>query len=291
MNWREVPSLAALRAFEATARLSSFSAAARELNVTHAAIAQHVRALEGELGVGLVFRAGAGMALTEHGHGLAAALSDGFGQIADGVARLRSSKQGQPLNISLTPSFAENWLMPRIGAFWAEHPEIKVALNPSMELEDLRRGGFDLGIRYGRGSWPGLEAEMLVHANFVIVGTPDLAARVKGDVPRSLGMLPWVFEAGRDELRVWGNAVGLGSCAMDSIEVPTNSMVMSATRAGARISIQNKAVVERDLSEGRLQILHEEAPSDLGYYLVRAPGVRSDRLKTFERWLKSVAKV
>ncbi|PTX58111.1 LysR family glycine cleavage system transcriptional activator [Litoreibacter ponti] len=290
MKWSELPSLAALRAFEATARLNGFSAAARELNVTHAAIAQHVRALEADLGVSLVFRSGAGMALTEQGRGLAASLGDGFRQIADGVALVRARKEDQPLNISLTPSFAENWLMPRIGAFWAEHPEIKVALNPSMDLVDLRRDGFDMSIRYGRGDWPGVDAEMLVHANFVIVGTPEMAEHVQGRNVLALGELPWVFETGREELIVWAQSVGLGECALDSIEVPTNSMAMSATRAGARISIQNKAVVERDLAEGRLVCLHEEAPSRLGYYLVRPPGIRSNRLKIFERWLKSVAK-
>ena len=78
MDWRDIPSLAALRAFEATARLSSFSAAARELNVTHAAIAQHVRGLEAEFGCELVFRQGAGMALTDAGRALALSLGEGF---------------------------------------------------------------------------------------------------------------------------------------------------------------------------------------------------------------------
>lgn len=289
MDWRNVPSLSALRAFEATARLSSFSAAARELNVTHAAIAQHVRALEAELGEALVFREGAGMALTAEGIALAAALGEGFGAIAAGVSQLRASKAEQPLKVSLTPSFAENWLMPRIGAFWAEHPEVKLALHPSMEVEDLRRGNFDLALRYGHGSWPGVEAEMLAHANFVIVGTPELAARLSDTSMEALCNLPWILEAGRDEQRLWAGQAGLDLSCTAFSELPANALVLSAVRAGSGLSIQSRAVVADDISTGRLLCLHAAEPSSLGYYLVRVSAARSARLDTFVRWLRTVA--
>lgn len=290
MSWRDVPSLSALRAFEATARLNSFSAAARELNVTHAAVAQHVRSLESDFGTSLVFREGAGMALTDEGRTLAAALGDGFSAIQAGVAHLRTARDQGPLKVSLTPSFAENWLMPRIGAFWAEHPAIKVALHPSMEVEDLRRGGFDLAIRYGHGSWPGVEAEMLAPANFVVVGVPKLAARLQSRSMDALCTLPWILEAGRDEQRLWAGDAGLDLTCTQFSELPTNSMVLSAARAGSGLAIQTRAVIEDDLAAGRMVCLHEAEPTDLGYYLVHVPGQRSDDLKTFVRWLKFVSK-
>ena len=289
MDWRDIPSLAALRAFEATARLSSFSAAARELNVTHAAIAQHVRGLEAEFGCELVFRQGAGMALTDAGRGLALSLGEGFGIIASGVHDLRAAQQTQPLRVALTATFAENWLMPRIGGLWASHPELEVALQPSNAVVDLRRDGFDLAIRYGHGVWPGLEAELLVNANYVVVASPELAVKVPDNSMTGLCNHQWVFEAQRDEQQVWAAEVGLDLSCSPITNLPTNALVLSAARAGAGLSIQAHALVEGDLKRGSLVCLHEAPLSSLGYYIVTRPVARSDALKTFIRWLKSAA--
>ena len=175
MDWRDIPSLSALRAFEAAARLGSFSAAARELNVTHAAIAQHVRALEAHFSVTLMAREGRAMCPTAEGRQLAQDLGEGFGTIAAGVRALIGSRRARPLQVTLTPSFAEAWLMPRIGQFWAQHPEVEVALIPSVSLIDLRRDGFDMAIRFGAADWPGLAVEPLVMSPFVVVAAPSLA--------------------------------------------------------------------------------------------------------------------
>lgn len=289
MNWSDLPSLSALRALEATARLSSFSAAARELNVTHAAVAQHVRALEAEFGCELVFRQGTGMALTEAGRNLAVSLSEGFGTIASGVRDLRSYRSNQPLKVALTPTFAENWLMPRLGEFWAQHPDIEVVLHPSSAVVDMRRDGFDLAIRYGQGAWKGLEAELLVNANYVVVATPELAAKARtGDI-KSLCSLPWVFEARRQEQRVWAEDVGLDLSNAAISNLPTNALVLSAVRAGLGLSIQGRALVENDLKQGALVGLYEAPRTSLGYYLVTRPGVQSTGLKTILRWLRASA--
>lgn len=180
--------------------------------------------------------------------------------------------------------------MPRIAGFWAEYPEIKLALQPSTEVEDLRRGSFDLALRYGHGSWPGVEAELLVQANFVIVGTPELADRLSNTSVESLCALPWILESGRDEQLVWAGQAGLDLSCTPVSELPTNALVLSAARAGSGLSVQTRAVIEDDLLTGRLVCLHEAEPSSLGYYLVRLPGMRSVALETFVRWLKSVAK-
>ena len=102
----QLPSLTSLRAFEAAARLGGFSAAGRELNVTHAAVAQQVRGLEATLGVTLLARAGRGLSLTSEGERLAAALTSSFGAIAAAVEEVRSGENGRPLHVTLTPGFA-----------------------------------------------------------------------------------------------------------------------------------------------------------------------------------------
>ena len=128
MNWRNIPSLAALRAFEVAARTGSYSAAAQELNVTHAAVAQHVRTVEAHLDKALMIRNGRGMAPTEIGAALAATLSAGFGQIIEGVKQATDDIEARPLAVSVTPSFAENWLMPRLTRFWAAHPGFSLSV-------------------------------------------------------------------------------------------------------------------------------------------------------------------
>ncbi len=289
MDWRDIPSLSALRAFEAMARLGSFSAAARELNVTHAAVAQHVRALEAEFGESLARRSGAGMELTEEGARLAASLSQGFGQIAAGVRELRQTRGARPLQVTLTPSFAENWLMPRLGGFRAAHPDIPLALIPHQGVSDLVRDGYDLGLRFGRGDWPGVEAQMLVPANFVIVGTPELLEGTDPEDLTALARMPWYVEEGWDETRLWAEAAGLDLSFSDVTSFPVNTMVLSAVRSGLGLALQAGALVEGDLKAGRLVSLHQVAPSELGYYIVTPTGRMPARVKLFTDWLKSVA--
>jgi len=288
MDWRDIPSLSALRAFEATARHKSFSAAARELNVTHAAIAQHVRGLEAFFAESLVFRSGSGLELTQAGRNLSDQLREGFETIAAGVKDLRDAGTSKPLKIALTPTFAENWLMPRVGAFWREHPEIELVLVPGVNLVDLRRDGFDLAIRYGHGKWDGLKVEKLVSANHVVVGTPELVAGLpKGDLA-ALCELPWVFEAGRPEQRVWAAEMGLDFSCMRLTELSTNSLVLSAARSGYGLSVQARALIETDLNRDTLHCVYEAAEGPLGYYMLTRPGFISPALKTFITWLHSV---
>lgn len=284
MDWRDIPSLSALRAFEATARLGSFSAAARELNVTHAAIGQHVRGLESHFAATLMVREGRGMELTDTGARLAAAVGEGFATIAAGVADIRKRGEDEPLKIALTPAFAENWLMPRIGAFWADHPEVAVVLAPSTDLVDLRRDGFDLAIRYGAGVWNGEAAELLVQAKTVVIGTPEVAARATQE---GLLSMHWILETDRIEQQLWAQSQGLDYDKLKMTSMPTNGLVLSAVRAGMGLSMQARALVENDLKAGRLVCLFEEVQSELGYYIIPRPGVISPKLKVFLRWLRN----
>ena len=177
MDWRTLPSLNSLRAFAAVAEEKSLSAAGRELNVTHAAVSQQVKSLETFLGLQLVVREGRGIALTPEGGQLFRGISSGFETIQDTVDELLHQDVGRPLNITMTPSFAISWLMPRINDFRLKHQDIELMLNPTAENIELKPGGVDLAIRFGRGDWPGLESELLFKTNFVVVG----ATRLVGD--------------------------------------------------------------------------------------------------------------
>ena len=284
MDWHRLPSLAALRAFDALARTGSLSAAGRQLNVTHAAIAQHLRALESHFGTPLATRDGQAMRLTDTGRELAAALGEGFDIISDGVTRLMERQETAPVNVTLTPTFAEAWLMPRIGSFWQAHPEVDLRLMPSVRLTDLRRDRIDVAIRFGDGDWPGLDVEPLSMDAFVVIAAPGYAAPGESFAGKT-----WLYSRPASEQEIWGRQIGVDYETEAAQEMPNNSLVLSAVRAGLGLSIQSRALVEADLAAGQLVALLEGDPGGLGYYIVTRPGVLHPGAKTFIRWLKSYA--
>ncbi|AHM03774.1 AHCY transcriptional activator hvrB [Roseibacterium elongatum DSM 19469] len=294
MDWRDIPSLSALRAFEAAARLGSYSEAARALNVTHAAIAQHVRTLEAHFGQALMARAGRGVAPTEAGARLARDLSAGFGEIAGGVRALMQGRADRPVTVTTTPSFAEAWLMPRLAQFWSAHPEVPLSVSAEARVSDLRRDGYDLAIRYGRGDWPGLESLRLTDPGIVAVAAPQVAQRLAGAWPdpeaegalKRLDRLRWLVDPQDAEFYAWLRAGGIDPDALQATRLETNPMVLAACRSGAGVSVQPRAVVEGDLAEGRLVVLAEQSDSPLAYHLVHLPGPMPPRVKTFVTWLR-----
>ncbi len=290
MDWHNIPSLASLRAFEATARLSSFSKAARELNVTHAAIAQHVRNLETYFAETLVVRRGRGMAVTEKGASLADSLQAGFLTIAEGVEALRQFSDVRPLNISLTPAFAANWLMPRIGAFWAENPKITVNLNPSVHNVDLAQDGIDMAVRFGRGNWQGLHSEALTNGDHVVVVKPDL---VKGRIIHSLNDvadIPWLFEGHMMEGKAMIENEGIDLTDAKISIFSTNELVLSAVRAGLGMSAHPLALVEKEIEAGTLENICSLKDDGLGYYMGTRKGRVTPALLQFQKWLRKGTK-
>ncbi len=284
MDWKSVPSLAALRAFEAAARTGSIAEAAASLNVTHAAISQHVRALERGFGAALLVRGPRGVAPTPEGDALARALADGFGRIAEGTAALRARIAGRPLTVAVTPTLAENWLMPRLGRFWAAHPGIEIALRPSGVLADIARGEADIAIRYGMGDWPGLDVTPLMPADFVVVAAPAFAA-----TKPAFHAATWFFQPYSDELRAWATGHGLVGPGTRMVLQDTNALTLAAIRAGHGLSAQTRANVDSHLATGALVELGAFAEPGRGYFLVTAPGPGSPGRDAFADWLRAEA--
>lgn len=285
IDWRSFPSLTSLRAFEAAARQKSFSVAARELNVTHAAVAQQVRGLEDHLGHELIFRDGRGLALTPDGLRLAGALAEGFRTIGAALDEFKAA--GGPLRVTLTPAFAAQWLMPRLKGFWQAHPDIPISLHPEKRLVDLRRDGIDLGIRFGNGKWPGVEAEFLTAAHYVIVAAPALLEGRTNLSQAELSAMPWVIEQDWPEALSWLKSFGLEPDAMNISYFPTEELALSAARQAYGLHVEAAALVEQDLAKGALQAVGAIKDERLAYYVVTKPGPKSVELKTFVKWLKA----
>jgi LysR family glycine cleavage system transcriptional activator len=286
MDWRTLPPLSALRAFAALAETGSFSAAGEALNVSHAAVSQQVRSLEDRLGVTLVLRDGS-RGLTREGQRLANALENAFLAVRQAVDELTGADATRPLQISTTPSFAASWLMPRLSDFRREHPGIELMLFPSVELVELGPGGIDLGIRFGRGDWPGLDAELLVPSSFVITGARSLLGDRVVREPADLLGLPWLQELGTNEIAEWLRVRGVDAPARSGVVHLPGHLVLQGLLNGDGITPTARALVERDIAEGRLVVLFEEEDrADLGYFLVTRPGVMRPPLKAFVAWLK-----
>ncbi len=286
LDWRGIPSLAALRAFEAAARHGSYSGAARELNVTHAAIAQHVRGLEDHFATPLMLRKGRAMAATAEGQALAAALNEGFGAIAAACRDLAERDKERPLRITVTPSFAAHWLMPRIGSFWCQHPDIQVEILPSITLTDLRADGVDVAIRYGLGGWPGVDSEPLMSAGHTAVAAPSYLGDFRPDCLADLADHTWLLDGSQREEVVWARANGIDLEAVPIRNFATDLLLREAIRAGIGIGILPAPSVADDIDSGRLIELCREEDSALAYHLLTRPGQVSAQRDTFIRWIK-----
>jgi LysR family glycine cleavage system transcriptional activator len=286
MDWRSFPPLNALRAFAALAETGSFTRAGEVLNVSHAAVSQQVRALEERLGVALLPRDGRRGALTPEGERLAAALDAGFGGIARAVDELTGADAWRPLQVTTTSAFAMNWLMPRLSAFRHEHPDVELMLNPTAELVPLAHGGVDVAIRFGRGRWPGLVAELLVPTSMVLVGAPALIGDRTIREPRDILDLPWMQELGTTEMSAWLRDHGVEAARKPNVVHLPGHLVLEAVRIGDGVSLSTRVNVERDLATGRLVVLFEEDEPGLGCYIVTRPGVLRPPLKAFVGWLR-----
>lgn len=287
VDWRHLPALPMLRAFEAAARLGGFSAAARALNVTHAAVAQQVRALEREIGTPLIHREGKGMMLTPEGARLGAALTDGFGLIQGAVTAIRARREGDPVTVTMTPSFATQWLMPRLWSFWEAHPDINVSLRPDYRLLDLRREGIDLGVRFGNGNWPGVESEFLTSARYVVVGEPSMLGGADSLTPEQLMAMPWVGEENWPERSNWLRSNGIDPSRLDMTTFPSEELALSAARQGYGLHVESAALIEEDIAEGRLQVVFDPKEDRPAYFIVTPPGPQRNAARTFIRWLRA----
>lgn len=209
-----LPSPTALLAFEAAARHGSLTRAAAELNVTPGALSRQVKRLEAEAGCALFRRGHRSLEPTAEGETLRAVLADSLTAIAEVFARIQAQGAAGPaVTLGTTTAFAQLWLMPRLGAFWRAHPEIRIDHVISDRAQELGRAGIDLRIRYGQGRWRGEAAVALYNDCIYPVAGPALAASYPEATAERLASLPLLQVEGVDpdwiDWEAWLRLAGL----------------------------------------------------------------------------------
>ncbi len=272
---RRLPSLKALRAFEAGARHLSFTQAAEELSVTQTAISHQVRQLEDNLGVKLFDRRPRELTLTPAGSTLYPVLAEAFDRINETVARIRSRPESRPLSVSLTPTFGSRWLAQRLGRFWREHPDVDLRLHHSVQLVDLRREDVDMAVRWGRGDWVGLISERLMRAQATPLCSPALSNGPKPlRSPSDLKHHTLIHQKDYQEWTEWLAAAGVKDVNGQRGPVidDANAIIQSAME-GHGVMIGIPQVLSDELASGKLVAPFEARPDPaFAYYVVYPPG-------------------
>ena len=294
---QRLPSLNALRAFEAAARHLSLTKAARELHVTPAAVSHQVKALEADLGVSLLRRVKGEFVLTETAQTVRPVLSAGFDRIAEAVRRLRADEALRFLTVSVSPTFAANWLVRRLGAFKRAFPEIDVRLQTTNEITEFARDGVDIAIRFGAGDYPGLHAIRLFDEEIFPVCSPALLERGPPLVhPADLAghtllHVEWSWAMTRGEpldWQMWLRAAGAEE--VDATRGPRfsyTSFALQAAADGQGLALGSEALAGDDLAAGRLvRPFDVVLPVNFAYYLVY-PEDTAERPKiaNFRHWI------
>jgi LysR family glycine cleavage system transcriptional activator len=287
---RRFPPLAALRPFEAAARLESFTKAADELHLTHGAVSHQVRALEEHLGTPLFARHGKRVSLTPVGRTFAERVRASLDEIARAADAART-RNVHRLSVSVLPSFASRWLMPRLIRFMERHPNVEVNVNASTNLTNFVTDDVDLAIRFGKGPWPEYFCERFLEDEYFPVTSPKLASKLKLKSPEDL-LKPGVriMREDRDYWCEWFKATGVDF--EDRVRGPLfndSTYSLQAASRGEGIALARRSIVGEDLQRGELKRLFNVAvPSAERYWFVcPKESAEAPNVKAFRDWVKS----
>jgi len=286
---RRLPPLNGLRAFEAAARLLSFTRAAVELNVTQSAISHQIRGLEERLGVSLFKRMPHTLVLSETGEALLPIVADAFDRLAEGVAAVIEHEVKGVLTVNVSPSFAVKWLAPRLGRFRERFPGIELHLLTSNDYTDFAREGVDAAIRHGVGPWPGLRADRFLDDQVYPVCSPlllegphairepaDLQHHVLLDLIERPYWARWLAAAGVPALKprdlVLFDDIGVG---------------LEAAAVGMGVAMGRSTILGDDLMHGRLvRPFALDMPGQYGFHLVCPAAIATrPKIARLRAWL------
>lgn len=283
----------ALRAFEAVVRHNSFSAAATELGVSQSAVSQHVKSLEEWLGQELLVRGARQSRPTTAGEQLEQAVSEGLSRISDVCGQLRDKQRSdRTITISCLPGFAFNWLFPRLSRFDLAHPDLSISIATDTGDLPFASNDADVGIWYGKGAYPGLTSDLLMHESLFPVCAPQLLPSLQSisdlahhtilideNAPQS-GLKPtWDFWARDQNIKL--------PPAKRARRLGQANMVVQAAIEGLGVAMGREPLVIDALCDGRLaRPFPQVTKSANSYWLVRRSNAAEDRkVSVFLEWI------
>ncbi len=287
---RRLPSLRAICAHESAARLGSFTKAAQELNVTQGAVSRQIKELERHLATELFVRSGPRLRLTEKGRELAASAGRALDVLRDAVTVAQGRREAGYVTLSMLPSVATKWLAPRLGRFVNQHPDIDLRVSASRNLVNFEAEEIDAAIRYGKGNWSGLRAELLGGETVFPVCTPAYAEDLGLITPDRLTRATLLHADIEEDWATWFGTAGF---AKDRVpqgpRLGDAAAIMQAAIDGQGVALGRSRLVADDLVSGRLIAPFEiELPASFSYWFVRPEGsVESQNLIVVFEWIRS----
>jgi LysR family glycine cleavage system transcriptional activator len=281
-----------LPVFRTVAELQNLRAAADTLHLTHSAVSQQIRLLEARLGYALFERRGRRVVLNAAGAAFLRSVRAALAELDAGVqtAAAAAGIASQRLRISVLPSFAQRWLLPRMARWRARHPEVSLEIETSQHVADLQREGFQAALRQGHGPWPGLEAERLFDLSMamILVACPATASRLAGADPQAYLNEPLLGETGLWER--WFAAAGVRGKLAPVAVFNDAGLLLSAVEHGLGLAVVRELLAADALEEGRLVKLSPisvEYDSERAYHLVYPPALRDwAPLAALRAWIR-----
>ena len=291
---KPLPPLSSLRAFEAVARRLSFTHAAADLSVTPGAVSQQIRLLEQLLGECLFARTRRSVTLTETGMRMLPEVQLGLETLSRAMNK-KTSGAGRTLTISVAPSFASKWLLPRLTEFSDRHPDIDLRISATVALADFRRDQVDLGIRLGSGNYPDLHVERLFGERLTPLCAPTLL-KAKGGLRRPADLakhrlLHDISIPGESERPFWERWLELAGvknvAAHRGARFSLAELAIQAAIDGAGVVLGRLVLAEADLAAGRLvRPFRRALPLEVNYFLVMPKGnARRAEIQALRDWL------
>lgn len=295
-----LPPFHALRAFEAAGRHLSFARAADELGVSPAAVSQHIQQMEEFAGQPLFRRLGRRVELTDAGHAALAYVASAMQSLGEAARVMRLPLRGQRVSVSVAPSFAIKWLVPRLERFKEMHPDIEIWVSADMGLVDFAVADVDIAIRYGAGGYAEAQAQMLLSESVVPICSPSLIEGKDGlKKPEDLIRFALLHDDSPDRdpscptWPMWLMARGIDSeLARKGLRLNQSSLIVEAAMAGKGVGLAKRQLASADIAAGRLVTPFNDAetPINFAYWLVWRRGRSlSPALKAFMDWIRDEA--
>ncbi|MBB5204910.1 LysR family glycine cleavage system transcriptional activator [Inhella inkyongensis] len=280
--------LQTLRAFRQAAQTQNLRAAAEQLNLTHGAVSQQIRLLEDRLGVSLFDRVGRGVRLNAAGAALLARVQQALALLEAGEreARVQGQVPQRVLRVSMLPSFAQCWLLPRLSRWQRAHPGWRLAIDARQTVVDVLGPGVDVAIRYGQQPWAGAVAKSLGQERLFPVASPSQADALRGLAAADLLRFPML--AGTAGWELWLQPAGVVEPPPEPVASFNDAgLLLQAAEVGMGIALARGVLVLDRLREGRLLPLHPlTVPAPRSYWLVASePSWQRPEVQALHAWL------